>query len=40
MKLFGIISVGFDVSDQQLIILFAFVRYWKINGSEMRQYIR
>jgi hypothetical protein len=29
MKLFGIISVGFDVTDQLLIGFFAFVRYWR-----------
>jgi hypothetical protein len=28
MKLLGIISVGFDVTDQLLIRSFAFVRYW------------
>jgi hypothetical protein len=40
MKLLGIISVGFDVTDQLLIRSFAFVRYLKKNGSTMRQYIR
>jgi hypothetical protein len=34
-----IISVGFDVIDQLLIRFFAFVRYWRKNGSTMRQYI-
>jgi hypothetical protein len=29
MKLFGTISVDFDVTDQLLIRFFAFVRYWK-----------
>jgi hypothetical protein len=29
MKLLGIISVGFNVTDQLLIIFFAFVRYWR-----------
>jgi hypothetical protein len=29
MKLLGIISVGFDVTDQLLIRFFAFVRYWR-----------
>jgi hypothetical protein len=29
MKLLGIISVGFDVTDQLLIIFSAFVRYWR-----------
>jgi hypothetical protein len=39
MKLFGIISVGFDVTDQLLIRFSAFVRNWRKNGSTMRQYI-
>jgi hypothetical protein len=29
MKLLGIISVGFDVTDQLPIRFFAFVRYWR-----------
>jgi hypothetical protein len=29
MKLLGIISVGFDVRDQLLVRLSAFVRYWR-----------
>jgi hypothetical protein len=29
MKLLGIVSVGFDVTDQLLIRSFAFVRYWR-----------
>jgi hypothetical protein len=29
MKVLGIISVDFDVSDQLLIRSFAFVRYWR-----------
>jgi hypothetical protein len=29
MKLLGIISVGFDVTDQLLTRLSAFVRYWR-----------
>jgi Gpi18-like mannosyltransferase len=29
MKLLGIISVGFDVTDQLLIRAFAFIRYWR-----------
>jgi hypothetical protein len=29
MKLLGIISVGFDLTDQLLISFSAFVRYWK-----------
>jgi hypothetical protein len=28
MKLLGIISVGFDITDQLLIRFFAFFRYW------------
>jgi hypothetical protein len=39
MKLLGIISVGFDVTDQLLIRFSALVRYWRKNGSTMRQYI-
>jgi hypothetical protein len=35
----GIVSVGFDVTDQLQIRSFAFVRYWRKNGSTMRQYI-
>jgi hypothetical protein len=33
-------SVGFNVTDQLLIRFTAFVKYWKKNGSTMRQYIR
>jgi hypothetical protein len=29
MKLLGSISVGFDVTDQLLIIFSAFLRYWR-----------
>jgi hypothetical protein len=29
MKLLGIISVGFDVTDQLLIRLLAFIRDWR-----------
>jgi hypothetical protein len=29
-KLLGIISVGFDVTDEILVGFFAFVRYWKM----------
>jgi hypothetical protein len=29
MKLLGIISVGFGVTDQVLIRFYAFVRYWR-----------
>jgi hypothetical protein len=39
MKLLGISSVGFDVTDQLLIRSSAFVKYWGKNGSTMRQYI-
>jgi hypothetical protein len=35
----GIISVGFDVTNQLLIRFSAFTRYWIKNGSTMRQYI-
>jgi hypothetical protein len=31
--------VGFDVTDQLLIRSFAFVRYWRKDGSATRQYI-
>jgi hypothetical protein len=31
--------VDFDVTDQLLIRFSAFVRYWRKNGSTMRQYI-
>jgi hypothetical protein len=33
MKLLGIISVGFDVTDQQLIRFFALNRYWRKDGN-------
>jgi hypothetical protein len=36
----GIISVCFEVTNQLLIRSFAFVRYWRKNGSTIRQYIR
>jgi hypothetical protein len=39
MKLLRINSVGFDVTDQLLIRFSTFVRYWRKNGSTMRQYI-
>jgi hypothetical protein len=39
MKLLEIISVGLDLIDQLLIRFSAFVRYWRENGSTMRQYI-
>jgi hypothetical protein len=38
-KLVRIISVCFDVTDQLLIRFSAFVRYWRKNGSTMRQYV-
>jgi hypothetical protein len=34
-KLLGTISVGFDVTGQQLIIYSAFVKYSRKNGSTM-----
>jgi hypothetical protein len=37
MKLLGIISVGFDVTDQLLIRSFAFIRYWRENERTMRK---
>jgi hypothetical protein len=40
MKLLGIIVVGFNITDQLLIRFSSFVRYWRKNGSTMRQYIR
>jgi hypothetical protein len=39
MKLLGIISVGFGITDQLLIRYFAFIRYWKKYESTMRQCI-
>jgi hypothetical protein len=39
MKLLGIISVGFDITDQLQIRFSAFVRYWSKNWRTMRQYI-
>jgi hypothetical protein len=39
MKLFGIISEGFDVTDQLLTRVSAFVRYRKKNGNTIRRYI-
>jgi hypothetical protein len=38
-EIIGVISVGFDVTDQLLIRFSAFIRYWRQNGSTMRQYI-
>jgi hypothetical protein len=38
-KLLGITSEGFNVTDQLLIRFSAFARYWRKNGSTMRQYI-
>jgi hypothetical protein len=38
MDLLGIMSEGFNVTDLILIILLAFVRYWK-NVSIMREHI-
>jgi hypothetical protein len=39
MKILGIISVDFNVTDQLLIKYFAFVRYWRKNKSTMGEYI-
>jgi hypothetical protein len=39
MRLLGIISVGSDVPDQLLIKSIAFIKYWRRNGSTVRQYI-
>jgi hypothetical protein len=39
MKLLWIINVGFELIDQLLIRFSAFVRYWRKNGSTLRQYI-
>jgi hypothetical protein len=38
-EIIGFINVGSDVLDQLLIRFSAFVRYWRKNGSTMRQYI-
>jgi hypothetical protein len=38
MKLFGIISVGLDVTNQLLIIFSALVRYCRSNWNTMRQF--
>jgi hypothetical protein len=38
-EIIGIINVGSIVVDQLLIRFSAFVRYWRKNGSTMRQYI-
>jgi hypothetical protein len=38
-EIIGIISVGFDVTDQLLIRSLAFVKYWRRIGGTMRQYI-
>jgi hypothetical protein len=38
MKLLGIMSVGFNVTDQLLIRFFSFIILEKKNGSTMRQY--
>jgi multidrug transporter EmrE-like cation transporter len=39
MKLLVTISVGFDIIDQLMMKFSAFARYWRKNGSTMRQYI-
>jgi hypothetical protein len=38
-EIMGIISVGFDVTDQLLIRFSVYVRYWRKDGSTMRQCI-
>jgi hypothetical protein len=40
VKLLGIISVDFDITDQLQIRVLVFIRYWRENGSIMRQNIR
>jgi hypothetical protein len=37
LSILGIISVGFDVTDQLPIRSFAFTKYWRRNGSTVRQ---
>jgi hypothetical protein len=39
MKLLGKVTVGFDVTGQLLIILFAFIRYQRRNTGIVWQYI-
>jgi hypothetical protein len=39
IKLLGIISVRFNVTDQLQCRFFAFVRRWRRNGSTVRTYI-
>jgi len=39
MKLLGIVSVDFVITDQQLIRYSGFIRYWRKNGNTMGQYI-
>jgi hypothetical protein len=39
MKLLGVISEGCDVTDLLQIRFSAFIRYWRQNGSTVRQYI-
>jgi hypothetical protein len=38
-EIIGDDQCGFDITDQLLIRISAFVRYWRKNGSTMRQYI-
>jgi hypothetical protein len=38
-EIIGDHQCGFDVTNQLFIRFFAFVRYWRKNGSTMRQYI-
>jgi len=33
MKVLGIMGVDFDVTEQQLIRYFVFVKYWRENGN-------
>jgi hypothetical protein len=40
MKLLGVISVGFEVTDQLLIGFSAFTRYWRKIESTMGQWIK
>jgi hypothetical protein len=38
MKLLGLISVGFDITEQVLIRFSTFVIYWRESGNTMRVY--
>jgi hypothetical protein len=37
MKLLGIISVGFDITDELLIRYFAFIKYWRKNENTIHR---